>query len=198
VKAEPLARVFGYPGEIQGQIIDFPKWTSVIDNQHKASEVCDNEQGCITQKWQQFVDDLEGQPALKQLEAVNRYVNRVDYVPDEKNYGQADHWATPAEFLANGGDCEDFAILKMFSLLRLGWSQDSMRLVVVQDTKLRTPHAVLAVSLGADVMVLDNQASKIKKSDSIKHYAPVYSLSDKDWWLHSPAEQTLAAAPASR
>jgi len=198
VKAEPFAEMFGYPGEIQGEIVDFPKWTAVVQNQTSAPDGCDNEKPCNTHQWQEFLSELEGLPAHEQLEAVNRFVNSQDYVPDMDNYGENDYWATPGQFLANGGDCEDYAILKLFSLLRLGWPSEVLRLVVVQDTKLKMPHAVLAVSMGADVLVLDNQAKSIKSSNTIAHYAPVYSLSDKAWWLHSPTEQTSRAAPASR
>lgn len=36
----------------------------------------------------------------------------VKYVYDFNNYGTAEYWATPDETLRNGGDCEDFAILR--------------------------------------------------------------------------------------
>ncbi|WP_127471960.1 transglutaminase-like cysteine peptidase [Thiomicrorhabdus aquaedulcis] len=43
------------------------------------------------------------------------------YATDQALYGKSDHWATPAEFLANGaGDCEDFAIYKSHLLKERG------------------------------------------------------------------------------
>ena len=92
----------------------------------------------------------------------------------------------PISVLQNGGDCEDYVIVKLFSLRWLGWADDAMRLVVVQDTNLRLPHAVLAVASEGDVYILDNQASIIVPERTIVHYAPVYSISDRQWWLHLP------------
>ena len=54
---------------------------------------------------------------------------------------------------------EDYVIVKLFSLRWLGWDTQSMRLMVVQDTNLRLPHAILAVASGKDIFVLDNPCS---------------------------------------
>lgn len=43
------------------------------------------------------------------------------FVEDEKQFGQADYWQTPEEFLqTQAGDCEDFALLSQQILQRLG------------------------------------------------------------------------------
>ncbi len=203
--AEPFSELFGYPAAPQGNASDFPKWISVLEqSREEQSEIdCDDITPCIAADWQDLITDLQGQKPDEQLQAVNRFVNAQSYVVDEANYGEADVWATPLQFLENGGDCEDFAILKMFSLLKLGWSPSALRLVIVQDTKLKMPHAVLAVAVGADVWVLDNQSNRLKRNGTIAHYAPVYSLSQAQWWLHSPrldtvGDRLVATSPASR
>ena len=68
----------------------------------------------------------------------------------------------------------------------LGYPQESLRIVVVQDTNLRVPHAVLAVQDGKDVLILDNQVPSIVPQRDVVHYAPVYSVNEKSWWLHLP------------
>jgi len=199
--AEPFAELFGYPGQIQGTIDDFPKWALVIEDYNRAGNAsqCADSSDCAIADWQDMLHDLRGVNAQKQLKVINAFVNRQAYVDDATNYGELDFWAAPEQFLANGGDCEDFAILKMLSLLQLGWSSSALRIVVVQDTDLKMPHAVLAVSVGADVWVLDNQNSSLTDAHDISNYAPVYALSNRDWWLYAPAEKSIQASlPASR
>jgi predicted transglutaminase-like cysteine proteinase len=90
----------------------------------------------------------------KKIEAVNDYMNKVAFVPDSKNYGEKDHWATPMEFLARGGDCEDYAVAKYVSLRALGIPKDKMRIAIVNDEVMRMPHAVLIVYDRGQAMVL--------------------------------------------
>ncbi|MGI9290397.1 MAG: transglutaminase-like cysteine peptidase [Gammaproteobacteria bacterium] len=176
--ADPFTAMFGYDGVEQADIGVFPQWLKVLKKQDIEEEP--------DKKWRDFLISVRNKSNREQLEAVNRFVNRQDYVIDKENYGSDDHWAEPAEFLEKGGDCEDFAILKFFSLRWLGWPAEKLRLVVVQDTKMRQSHAVLAVANDQDVLILDNQARKIVSPEAVPHYAPVYSLSDQQWWLHLP------------
>jgi predicted transglutaminase-like cysteine proteinase len=177
-QADPFSAMFGYDGVEQADIGVFPQWLNVLKTQNLNKDSNDN--------WHQFLSSIRNKSSREQLDAVNRYVNRQDYVVDIDNYGANDHWAQPTEFLENGGDCEDFAILKFFSLRWLGWPAEKLRLVVVQDTKMRQSHAVLAVATDQDVVILDNQTPGIVSPESVPHYAPVYSISDEQWWLHLP------------
>ena len=77
-------------------------------------------------------------------------------------------------------------ITKLLSLRWLGFAIDDMRLVVVQDTNLRVPHAVLAVSQGRDTLILDNQVQAVLTDRDVVHYAPVYSINESRWWIHLP------------
>ena len=122
----------------------------------------------------------------EQLKAVNLYANSRDYVLDLHNYGVEDYWAIPREFLNNGGDCEDYAITKFFSLRWLGLPTEDLRLVIVQDTNLRVPHAVLAVARGNEVFILDNQVQAVLPHRDVVHYAPVFSINEAHWWIHVP------------
>ena len=136
--------------------------------------------------WLAFLEGLRGKPREEQLEAVNRYANQKNYVLDIDNYGVEDYWAVPREFLYNNGDCEDYAITKFFSLLWLGFNTDDLRIVVLQDTNLRVPHAVLAVAGKDDVRILDNQIQEVVSQRDIVHYAPVYAINEHHWWLYLP------------
>jgi predicted transglutaminase-like cysteine proteinase len=186
------ADLFGYrqlppePG-----IQSFPQWVSALERQF-ADKLADGDCGakrlnrCHMAEWRRFVESLRPLSVRDQLEAVNRYANSRDYVLDLANYALEDYWAIPREFLPAGGDCEDYAITKFFSLRWLGFRNDELRLVVVQDTNLRIPHAVLAVSRGSDVAILDNQSPRVVSHREIVHYVPVYSINDRSWWMHLP------------
>ncbi|VAV85126.1 hypothetical protein MNBD_DELTA01-223 [hydrothermal vent metagenome] len=138
-----------------------------------------------SQKWQSFLATLEGMSEVEQIKAVNTYVNRKSYKTDKANYGTGDYWATPKEFFDRGGDCEDFAIVKLLSLQQLGFNTDSLRVVVLIDTELRTPHAVLAAYIDGDVLILDNQSSTVKSHTTLSNYVPLYSINSTGWWMHS-------------
>jgi predicted transglutaminase-like cysteine proteinase len=71
-------------------------------------------------------------------------------------------------------------------LKQLGFSVDDMRVVVVQDTNLRISHAVMALNRNDDILILDNQIKQVISHKDIFHYVPVYSVNEKNWWMHLP------------
>lgn len=189
-----LHQLFGYH-EIQKKDTSlFPQWLSVLErhilelDRSKAAGSCDSEQfnRCHLQQWQKFLGTIKGLPELEQIRRINRYANEKEYTLDIENYGVADYWATPREFLINNGDCEDYAIIKMLSLKWLGYDIERMRVVIVQDTNLRIPHAVMAIDVGDDILILDNQIEQVISHADIFHYVPVYSVNEQRWWMHLP------------
>ena len=141
---------------------------------------------CHLKQWQQFLDSIRHLPVAQQIRQVNKYANEKKYILDIENYGVTDYWATPLEFLTNSGDCEDYAIIKMLSLKWLGYEVDTMRVVIVQDTNLRIPHAVMAIENNNDILILDNQIEEVISHADIFHYVPVYSVNENHWWMHVP------------
>ena len=64
-----------------------------------------------------------------------------------ERYG-ADFWASPLQTLGSGaGDCEDYAIVKYVVLRELGITADDPRLIIVQDQKRETGHAVVSTTI---------------------------------------------------
>ena len=76
---------------------------------------------------------LAGKDRKTQLAAVNEFMNRASYIEDLPNWGVPDYWATPLQFLTKDGDCEDYAIAKFVSLRTLGFTNDELRIAVVDD-----------------------------------------------------------------
>jgi predicted transglutaminase-like cysteine proteinase len=135
-------------------------------------------------RWNTLIDRLSGAGAMTQIEEINRFVNDVAYVDDRRNWGVADRWATPAEFFAEGGDCEDFALTKFVSLHRLGFNIERLRMVLAKDERKSIDHAFLAVYLGDQAYVLDNQIKTVTPHQAISHYRPLCSFNDHRLWLH--------------
>jgi predicted transglutaminase-like cysteine proteinase len=119
--------------------------------------------------------EQEGRARLGWL---NRTVNvSIKPASDRALYGDADYWASPLQTLANGaGDCEDFAILKYVALRELGVGADDLRVVIVQDDKRRTEHAILAVRSERKWLVLDNRTMAILNTEDARNYRPLFAL----------------------
>lgn len=183
--------LFGYQESIKSNLDLFPQWLSVLDRHEKlllgkSSCIPENKNKCGVEDWLSFIESIKDLPELEQIHKVNEYANRRSYVLDKDNYNIDDYWATPNEFLQRNGDCEDFAIMKMLSLKKLGFDVNKMRVVVVQDTNLRIPHAVMSIDRGGETLILDNQIKEVISDKYIYHYVPVYSINEKSWWMHLP------------
>jgi len=183
--------LFGYTAQPQQSMNYLPQWLSVLER-HLIQDVPEGNctdtffNRCHLKNWLLFLETIRAKPLLEQINAVNLYANKKSYILDPANYGQEDYWAIAREFLYNGGDCEDYAITKFFSLRWLGIDTDALRIVILQDTNLRIAHAVLAVSYGNDILILDNQTQRVVSHQQIAHYLPLYSVNENKWWLHLP------------
>lgn len=186
--AEPL---FGYQESIKTNFGLFPQWRSLLerhvqDMSRKPGCNSGDIKQCQLKQWLKFLEEIKNMPDMKKIKKVNEYINERKYILDIQNYGVEDYWATPKQFLDLNGDCEDFAITKMLSLERLGFDVSKMRVVVVQDTNLKIPHAVMSIDRGRDILILDNQIKEVISHKYIYHYTPVYSINEKSWWMHLP------------
>lgn len=139
---------------------------------------------CRRDEWQAVLARTADLSAAEKVREINAFMNEATYITDIRNWGVSDYWSSVREFLRKDGDCEDYAIAKYYSLKALGFDPATMRVVVVEDTNLDTAHAVLAVELEGETLILDNQIPDVVKSTSIIHYRPVYSINEEAWWLH--------------
>lgn len=181
-------KLFGTYEKISTNIKPFTKWTSMLARHQKQMRSVDR---AVFQAWFERFENLENQPLEVKLRQVNNIVNLNRYIPDQKGWGQSDHWATPVEFLQKQyGDCEDFAITKFLALKALGVPESAMRLAVVHDMQKNIPHAVLIVYAGGQAFLLDNQMKQVVNTAHVSHYKPYYSISKTAWWLHKSNVQT--------
>lgn len=132
--------------------------------------------------WQKFKAEAEKLDDKGKLDKVNAFFNSFPYISDMKNWGKNDYWAIPAQFLKKSGDCEDYAIIKYFTLRELGFPAENMRIVIVMDTVLNEGHAVLAVKTGGKTYILDNQSRVVLPQERIHNYEPHYSVNELGRW----------------
>lgn len=199
--AKPSPSFFNTVEVRSKNLAPFKKWRAALaryseESKAKAPFTCapGNQMDiCSYDEWTDFLTTLKDKAPLVQLNEINTRINKASYVNDQANWGQKDYWATPAEFMSRFGDCEDYAILKYLSLRRLGWKENSLRVVAVKDLNLKVGHAVLIVffehpNTGQIIpLLLDNQIKKIVPANKVRHYQPVFSLNKFFWWRHTPA-----------
>jgi predicted transglutaminase-like cysteine proteinase len=192
-EAGPYPKLFGTREIASKNLKAFPKWRGMLERYFKTKEIpdgsCDERtfNKCHLAQWQAFLDSIRHLSATsrrEQIERVNRYFNNIRYITDIRNWNMEDYWATPQQFVIHDGDCEDYAISKYMSLRALGYTVEELRIVVVEDLNLNVGHAILAVYIGGEGYILDNQIRRVVEQSTIRHYKPYFSMNENTWWLH--------------
>ncbi|WP_170294655.1 transglutaminase-like cysteine peptidase [Roseospira navarrensis] len=188
--AAPDGRVFGRDGKLFTNFRPIPQWSTLVQRyrqeQDKNARCLSGGGGasCPYSDWRALIERLRGADPMTQVREVNRFANHWDYITDPVNWGRPDYWATPGEFFAKAGDCEDYAIVKFMSLRALGFDNDTLKLVAVQDLNLGIGHAVTVVSLGGRDYLMDNQITQVIDAGTVRHYKPVFAANERMWWLY--------------
>lgn len=147
-------------------------------------------------KWQQLTNNSTSLSHAEKLRAVNQLINNsLSYVSDQQTWGEAEYWATPTEALLRGqGDCEDFAIAKYFSLIKMGISDAQLRLMQVKALSSNSPHMVLAYypTPQSEPLLLDNLTSRILPASRRKDLLAVYAFNAEGIYLAKAPTQKIA------
>lgn len=184
---QTAAIIPGVFGSVALSMRNFPvsaRWAPV----YKAIVECTAASACERKNstFAGIVEAARDKRFIDKLSFVNSSINRaIAYKKDSVVYGKLDYWAKPSEILERrAGDCEDFAILKMAALLHAGIPAQSMSLVVLQDRKRGFFHAVLSVSTGSGVFILDSLSNVVSRDSDLPSYVPLYSFSTDRAWIH--------------
>ena len=151
--------------------------------------------------WQQLVNTEKESDELKKIRQVNLFFNTVPFLADAVHWGKSDYWATPIELLASaGGDCEDFAIAKYFTLRMLGVADKKITLTYVRALKLDQAHMVLTYypSPGAEPLILDNLFDTVESASKRPDLLPVYSFNGSGLWLAKQRGQGKMVGSSNR
>lgn len=178
----PVPRIFGKM-EIRSPVKSVPQWVRVMRlNEAKVffkddRKIQNTTWGALKKKW-------IGLPIKEKLRAVNLFWNKWPYRLDIDVYKTIDYWAIPQEFYSNSGDCEDYAIIKYYTLIELGVPREDMRIAIVKETIRNIAHAVLVVYTDGDAYVLDNLSNQILSHKVYTHYDLRYSINEFNKWSH--------------
>lgn len=162
--------------------------------------VLDSASGAATlSSWHRLIEHGSSLDEHAKLEAVNRFINRaVTYGEDRDVWGAEEFWATPAQTLGRGmGDCEDFAIAKYFSLVRMGVASAKLRLTFVKSLSRNRAHMVLAYypSDSAQPLLLDNLDPRIQPASQRNDLLPVYAFNNHGIFLAKAPLQKSTQPP---
>lgn len=138
-------------------------------------------------EWGKFIEDNQDKSEKEKIELVNDFLNQqLKWVEDNELWKKEDYWATPIETLIKkAGDCEDFTIIKYFSLIALGVPVKHLKLAYVIALDYDQPHMVLiyAKTRRSIPLVLDNINKKILPATERKDLRPIYSFNGQGKWL---------------
>ncbi len=139
--------------------------------------------------WDSMLESSKNESLLNKLKNVNDFFNQITYKTDAAHWKQKDYWATPIEFMGTGaGDCEDYAIAKYFSLIKLGIPDDKLRITYViykkANSRFEQAHMVLTYyhKTGAEPVILDNINRKLELASKRDDLKPVYSFNASGLW----------------
>jgi len=137
-------------------------------------------------QWKSLIDSGSQWSDIEKLTSVNDFVNQFNFVDDIDHWKQEDYWATPLQTLVTkGGDCEDFAIAKYFTLSAMGLDENKMRLTYVKALTINKAHMVVSYfeQPNAEPLVLDNLNRNIVLASQRQDLVPVYSFNGTGLWL---------------
>lgn len=187
----PGIKLFGTV-EFKRPLSSLPAWLDLLRRNQASPVFLPQKHFNKKVTWDEFRATAQGKSSLDLLRHVNAFWNTWPYREDIENWGKPDYWAIPAEFLKKSGDCEDYAIIKYFTLKELGIPPETMRIVVLRDTIRNLAHAVLVVYMNDNAYVLDNLSNAVLSHTRFKHYSPQYSVNEFGRWAH------LKGRPAKR
>ena len=128
------------------------------------------------QKGDKLIKQNQSKSEPEKLRLVNDFFNRIRYVSDLEHWGVEDFWATPAELLAsNGGDCEDYAIAKYFTLVAMKARVNNKMIAHMVLTYYTQPNAV--------PLVLDSLNKQIRPATQRPDLTPVYAFNGDGLWI---------------
>lgn len=140
------------------------------------------------QDWDKLIKQNQNKSEAEKLRLVNDFFNRIRYVSDLEHWKIEDYWATPAEMLAtNGGDCEDYAIAKYFTLVAMHVDPNKLKITYVKarvNNKM-IAHMVLTYysQPNAVPLVLDSLNKQIRPATQRPDLTPVYAFNGDGLWI---------------
>ena len=165
----------------------------------------------LLRDWQRTLADARSTAERTRLIRINDFINeRIQFEDDLSIWNMREYWATPLETIGQGrGDCEDFSIIKYYSLKEAGIPLAKLRLIYVRARRegparpYLQAHMVLAyyATPTAEPLILDNLIPEIRPASQRKDLQPVFSFNSEAIWAGAPgnaAKGTRGTSQLSR
>jgi len=79
---------------------------------------------------EQIILGLKDASLYEKLFTIDQLINRIHFMPDNKQWHKKNYWATPLEIIGtNYGDTEDMALLKYVLLLKVGINSKDIQII---------------------------------------------------------------------
>ncbi len=182
----PVAEPFGLAAApiAGGEVLT--KWNGVESRIRAESESlarCRDDAARCPQAARNFLAIVAQGRALSgraRIGVINRAINlAIEPMSDLAQWGVPDRWSPPLETFTTGrGDCEDYAIAKYVALTAAGVAAADVKLVIVRNLAADEDHAVVAVRLDGDWIVLDNRWLTLVEAIDMPKVIPLFVLDD--------------------
>lgn len=150
------------------------------------------EQLPLLRDWQKLLAESRSVAEKDKLKKINDFFNRrIVFDDDLEIWNLSEYWATPLETIGQArADCEDFAIIKYYSLKDAGIPIAKLRLIYVK-ARLEGPagpylqaHMVLAYypTPNAEPLLLDNLIPEIRPASQRRDLQPIFSFNSEAIW----------------
>jgi predicted transglutaminase-like cysteine proteinase len=156
-------------------------------------------------QWQLLINEIKDKSDKEKIIQVNSFLNsNIHFQDDKQLWKNIDYWATPLETLGmSAGDCEDYSIIKYFTLLEAGVAVDRLRFIYVKaqigdtNSRLFQAHMVLGYYETDDSVpyILDNLISSVELANRRTDLKPVFSFNSDGIWV---GNQQAKADPTAR
>ena len=139
----------------------------VLMHCHEAAERCP----AAAQSFLAIVAEGREHAGRARIGVINRAINlTIQAAPINR-------WTAPLETFAMGrGNCKQYAIAKYLALIEAGINEDDVKLVIVHNLATGDNHAVVAVRLDSDWIMLDNRWLNMVPDTDMRGVIPLFVL----------------------
>lgn len=134
----------------------------------------------VAQRLIELSSEGAGRDGRAKVGFINRAVDlAISPASDEAQWQVPDRWSAPLDTLRSGrGDCEDYAIVKYAALLAAGIPESDMKIVILTNAFPSEDHAVLAVRVEGEWLILDNRRLALVRDTEITRAIPKLVLDE--------------------
>ncbi len=176
---EKVAALFDMDTEplAEGEVLK--KWNrarAAIEEDRQTVDRCRADSECpeAAQRLIELSSEGAGRDGRAKVGLVNRAVDlAIAPASDEAQWRVPDQWSAPLETLRSGrGDCEDYAIVKYAALSAAGIPERDMKIVILTNAFPNEDHAVLAVRVEGEWLILDNRNLALVRDTEVTRAIP--------------------------